>query len=86
MPKTAMIRARTEQSLKNEVDNIFKKLGITQTEAINIFYNLVKLNNGLPFTVKIPNKTTQKAFRDSDTGNNLKKFNNYEDLINDLNS
>ena len=81
-----MIRARTEQRLKNEVDQIFKKLGITQSEAINIFYNLVKLNNGFPFSVKIPNKTTQRAFKESESGKNLKKFNNYEDLITDLNS
>ena len=58
MAKTAMIRARTEPSLKEEVENILEKLGMSSTEAINMFYRQVKLRKGLPFDVRIPNKVT----------------------------
>ena len=86
MPKTAMIRARTEPKLKREVERIFLKLGFSSSEAINIFYRQVKLFNGLPFAIKIPNKTTLKAFKDSEAGRNMKRFVKTDDLIEDLKS
>lgn len=61
MSKTSMIRARTEPELKNKVEKIFKTLGLTSTEAINLFYQQVRLQDGLPFEVKIPNSKTLKA-------------------------
>ncbi|MBU0693869.1 MAG: type II toxin-antitoxin system RelB/DinJ family antitoxin [Candidatus Omnitrophica bacterium] len=64
MAKTEMIRARTEPGLKNEVERIFHLLGLSCTEAINLFFHQVKLRKGLPFEVKIPNKTTLKAIED----------------------
>ena len=74
MQKTAIIRANTEPHLKNDVEKIFKNLGLTSSEAINMFYIMVKLNNGFPFVVKIPNKATIKSFRDSEQRKNIKKF------------
>ena len=66
MARSAMIRARTEAGLKNEVEEIFKELGLTTTEAINLFYNQVRLHRGLPFEVKLPKKITLKTFQDTD--------------------
>ena len=86
MLKTAMIRARMEPKLKNEVEKIFRILGLTSTEAINLFYKQVKIYNGIPFEIKVPNKQTLKAFRDSDAGKNLKKFKSIDDLLTDLNT
>ena len=71
MARTAMINARTERELKNEVQRILKTLGISTTEAINIFFRQVKLRRGLPFPVEIPNEETLKTFRDSEAGKNL---------------
>ena len=86
MSKTAMIRARTEPRLKKEVESIFSELGITSTEAINMFYKQVRLRKGIPFEVKIPNKETLKAFKDSGARKNLKTFKNINDLLKDLKS
>jgi len=61
MPKTAMIRARTEPALKEEAEHVFDELGLNQTEAINLFYRQVVLHHGLPFEVKIPNAGTADA-------------------------
>ncbi len=60
MAKNATIRARIEPELKAEVEKLFKELGLSTTEAINLFYRQVKLRNGLPFNVVIANKTTEK--------------------------
>jgi len=62
MAKTAMIRARINPELKKDVENIFNVLGLSTTEAINLFYYQVKLHKGLPFEVKIPNKETERRF------------------------
>ena len=51
MAKIATVRARIEPELKEEVEKLFKELGISTTEAINLFYRQVKLRNGFPFSV-----------------------------------
>ena len=71
MTKTSTVRARIEPNLKTDVENLFRKLGLSTTEAINLFYRQVKLRRGLPFSVVIPNKTTEKVFNDTDAGRNL---------------
>lgn len=71
MAKTALINARTERDLKEEVEGILKKLGLSTTEAINIFFHQVKMRKGLPFPVEIPNEETLKTFRDSEAGKGL---------------
>jgi DNA-damage-inducible protein J len=77
MSKSAMIRARVEPKLKEEVENIFKELGITTTEAITIFYYQVKARKGIPFELNIPNEITLKTARKTDSGEEL---NEYDDL------
>jgi len=81
MSKTAMIRARTEPSLKEEVENILEKLGMTSTEAINMFYRQVKLRKGLPFDVKIPNKVTTETFKKTDEGKKLNDYDSIDDFF-----
>lgn len=84
MSKNAMIRARTESKLKREAESIFKKLGISPTEAINIFYNQVRLRKGIPFEIKIPNKVTKDTFDKSNKRKSIKTFKSVEDLLTDL--
>lgn len=81
MAKTAMIRARTNPELKSEVENIFKKLGLNTTEAINLFFSQVRLYKGLPFEVKIPNKTTLRTFKKTDQGKELLEYKNLDEFI-----
>ncbi|MBM9575546.1 type II toxin-antitoxin system RelB/DinJ family antitoxin [Leptospira sp. 201903070] len=84
MAKTAMIRARVEDSLKKDVENILDHLGLSASEAINIFYHQIKLSKGLPFPVRMPNKVTQKTFEGTDKKKNLKSFKSKEDLFKKL--
>lgn len=86
MAKTAMIRARTEPNLKEEVEKILKKLGMTSTDAINLFYRQVKLRKGLPFDVKIPNKTTLETFRKTDEGKELNTHKDIDDFLSKMGS
>jgi DNA-damage-inducible protein J len=81
MAKTATIRARIEPRLKQEVEKLFKEVGLTTTEAINLFYRQVKLRNGLPFNVVIPNKKTEKVFKDTDAKRNLIRCEDADDMF-----
>lgn len=84
MTKTATIRARIEPDLKNDVEKLFKTLGLSTTEAINLFYRQVKLRQGLPFSIAIPNKTTEQVFKDTDNKLNLISCNDAEDMFDKL--
>ena len=84
MAKIATVRARIDPWLKEEVEKLFKKMGISTTEAINIFYRQVKLRNGLPFNVVIPNKSTEKVFKDTDARRNLIRCEDADDMFDKL--
>jgi DNA-damage-inducible protein J len=85
MSNTVTISAKIDQELKKEVDSIFNSLGISATEAISIFYQMVKLKRGIPFEDKIPNKETIRVFKDTDTGKNLNYCENFDDMFKKLN-
>ena len=84
MVKTATVRARIEPLLKQDVEKLFKEMGLTTTQAINLFYRQVKLRNGLPFSVVIPNKTTEKVFKDTDAKRNLIRCEDTNDMFDKL--
>ena len=74
MGKTGTVRARMEPRLKRSAEAVLKKLGLTSSEAITLFYTQIKLTNGLPFPVRVPNKTTKRAIRETQARNNLESF------------
>ena len=84
MAKTAMIHARMEPRLKNEVETLFGKLGLSVTEAITLFYRQVKLRHGIPFAVVIPTAETRKVFEDTDAGQNITRAKDADDLFRKL--
>lgn len=84
MAKTAMIVARIEPDLKADAERILKKLGLSTTEAINLFLSQIRLYKGLPFEVKIPNKTTLETFRKTDAGKELVKCKDAADMFKKL--
>lgn len=55
MSKSANLNIRMKPEIKNGAEVILKKLGITPSNAIDMFYRQIILNNGLPFDVRIPN-------------------------------
>lgn len=81
MAKTAMIMARTEPALKADAEKVLKKLGLSTTEAINLFLAQIRLHKGLPFDVRIPNKATLKAMKDAEEGNDLTTYESLDDFF-----
>ncbi len=48
-----MSTVRINDEIKKEVTPILDSLGISLSEAINMFLHQIKLNNGIPFSLKI---------------------------------
>jgi DNA-damage-inducible protein J len=84
MNKSATVRARIEPNLKNKAEKVFRELGLSTTQAINLFYRQVELRNGLPFEVVIPNKTTRRTFSDTDAGKDLILCEDADDMFKKL--
>ena len=84
MSKTATVRARIEPDLKDKAEQVFRKLGLTTTQAITLFYKQVELRNGLPFEIAIPNETTSRTFDDTDAGRNLVVCKDADDMFRKL--
>jgi len=84
MKKTSTVRARIEPELKDKVEQVFRKLGLTTTQAITLFYKQVELRNGLPFEVAIPTEVTRRTFEDTDAGRHLIVCEDADDMFKKL--
>ena len=84
MSKTAVISARIDPDLKRKAEQIFEELGLTTTQAITLFYKQVEFQQGIPFTVRIPNKITLRALEEARDHQNLDRFNSLDELYDDL--
>jgi len=69
---------------KGKAEYVFRKLGLTTTQALTLFYKQVELRNGLPFDVAIPNKTTRRTLADTDSGRNLVVCEDADDMFKKL--
>ena len=87
MAKTDTLHVRVEPSVKQKAEETLNDLGLSITEAINVFLNQVILNDGIPFEIKKPryNKETIQAMEDTKKGKNLSKtFNNVDEMFEEL--
>ena len=49
--KEAVVRARVDTKLKRDSEDILRQLGLSQTEAIRMFFTQIVRRRGLPFEV-----------------------------------
>jgi DNA-damage-inducible protein J len=85
MSKTEIIEVNIEPKLKHEVEEILQRLGLTVSEAIDLFYRQIRQTKGIPFQVKIPNAITRKTMQETDEGKNLVMCDNVDDMFSKLN-
>ncbi len=86
MAKTETIRARIEPDLKREAESVFAKLGLSVSEAFNLFCRQVVMRRGLPFAVEIPNEETLAAVRRVRAREGLVEYDSFEDFQEDMKS
>lgn len=84
MTKTTSVRARMQPDLKEHVERIFRKIGISTTQAITLFYKQVEMRRGIPFDIVMPNRTTKRTFETTDAGQDVILCENTEDMFKHL--
>ena len=74
-----------DADMKEQAKNIFKKYGVSLSDAINMFLTQSVLEKGLPFQLKIPNDETIQAIEDARVGIDSEPV-SLETLKNDTNT
>lgn len=87
MAKTDTLHIRVEPSVKIKAEKTLNDLGLSITEAVNVFLNQVILHEGIPFKIEKPryNKETIQAMEDVKNGKNLSKaFDSIDEMFEEL--
>ena len=90
MSKTANINLRIEPDVKAQADAVFSSLGISITDAINVFLHASIMEGGFPFQPKQPryNRETLMAMQEAKdimAGKvKAKRYSSLSDLLEDL--
>ncbi len=79
--KTAVVHARIEPQTKRKAEGVLRKLGLSPTEAIRIFYRQISLRGGLPFAVEIPNASTVATLEKSRRGEGVVEFDSLDEMF-----
>ncbi len=74
---------RVESESYAQAKEILARLGLNYSQAINVFNNMIVLNKGLPFELKLPNDKTLQAFKELEKRDG-KTFENVDELFDDL--
>ncbi len=84
MAKTLTLHTRVEPDIKEQADAILNELGISTTEAINMFLHQVIRYKGIPLDLRVPNAETIAAIREAEQGIDLHECNSLEQLFKEL--
>ncbi|MDR0571133.1 MAG: type II toxin-antitoxin system RelB/DinJ family antitoxin [Clostridiales Family XIII bacterium] len=89
MAKTAVINVRTEPNIKAQAESLYKSMGVSLTDAINMFlYKSIDFR-GLPFELvrEIPNSETIAAMREAEDISSgrveAKAYSSFKDMLDD---
>ena len=89
MARTAVINVRTEPAIKDKVERLYKSMGVSLSDAINMFLYKSIDYRGLPFELcrEIPNAETIAAMKEADDiiGGRLqvKSYSSFRDMLDD---
>ena len=70
-----------EPGLKSDVEKLLERLGVTTTEAINMFFSQIRMRKGLPFSVEVPSESTRQTFEATDRGAELHSYGSLDDMF-----
>ncbi len=65
MALTAFVRARIDESLKDEATAVLAEFGITVSDIVRMTLTRVAKDRAVPLELKVPNAETQAAMRES---------------------
>jgi DNA-damage-inducible protein J len=79
-----MVHVRVNQKTKEQAAKTLATMGMSVSDAVRMLLVRVAAEKALPFEIRVPNATTQKAMRAADRGRG-KRMPSAEALFKDLN-
>jgi DNA-damage-inducible protein J len=67
----SVIRSRIDQEVKTEATVLFKRMGLTMSEAIRLFLYQTIAEKRIPFSINVPNASIRLSLEEDDCGKNL---------------
>lgn len=61
MAATGFVRARIDESLKNEAAAVLDEMGLTVSDVVRMVLTRVARDRALPFELRLPNSETRSA-------------------------
>ncbi len=83
MSSTATRYDRMDPSIKRDAEQIIKDMGLTISDAHELFYRQIIAHQGLPFELRVPNKETIQAMQEAKDGTG-KQYSSVQEMFDDL--
>jgi DNA-damage-inducible protein J len=84
MAATAFVRARIDETLKEEAAAVLADMGLTVSDVVRIVLTKVARDKALPFEMRVPNKLTAETLARSERGENIHHAKDAKDLFEQL--
>jgi len=89
MANLGTVQAKIDADLKASAESVLRDVGISPTDAINIYYKQIVYNQGIPFKLRRPryNQETEEAIAEARrmlADPDIKTFDSVEDMLAEL--
>ncbi|MBC8953260.1 type II toxin-antitoxin system RelB/DinJ family antitoxin [Xenorhabdus sp. PB62.4] len=84
MAANAVVRARINETLKNEATEVLTSMGLTVSDLVRITLTKVAKEKTLPFDERIPNELTAKTVANNEKNIDVHKAKVADGLFNQL--
>lgn len=84
MAATAFVRARIDESLKEEAATVLAEMGLTVSDVVRIVLTKVAKDKALPFEMRVPNRLTAETLTKSERGEEVHHARDAKDLFEQL--
>ena len=84
MAATTFVRARIDETLKDEAAAVLAEMGLTVSDVVRIVLTRVAKEKALPFEMRVPNKLTAETLAKSERGDDVHHARDADDLFGQL--
>lgn len=84
MAATAFVRARVDETLKNEAAAVLAGMGLTVSDVVRIALTKIATEKALLFELRVPNKLTAETLAKSERGEDVYHAKDAADLFKQL--
>ena len=81
MAATAFVRARIDETLKNDAAAVLADIGLTVSDVVRIVLTRIAKEKALPFEMRVPNTLTAATLAKSERGEDVHHAKDANDLF-----